>query len=61
MRSSYLAHDPRRIAGDGTFDSIFEKFDIDHLPEREQSSGFVAPFDSLDSGAGARPAGEPIF
>jgi penicillin-binding protein 1A len=49
------------IAGDDTFDSIFEKFDIDHLPEREQSSGFVAPLDSFDSGAGARPAGEPIF
>ena len=49
------------IAGDGTFDSIFEKFDIDHLPDREENTGFVAPLDALDPGAGARPAGEPIF
>ena len=49
------------IAGDGTLDSIFEKFDIDHLPEREQSSGFVAPYDSPESVPGSRPAGEPIF
>ena len=44
-----------KIAGDATIDSIFEKFDIDHLPEREQSSGFVSPSDSLDPGAGSRP------
>jgi penicillin-binding protein 1A len=49
------------IAGDGTFDSIFEKFDVEHLPDREQSSGFVTPLDSLESGAGPRPSGEPIF
>lgn len=50
------------IAGDRTFNSIFEKFDIDHLPDREESTGFGAPLDPLDSGAGAtRPAGEPIF
>jgi hypothetical protein len=50
------------IAGDRTFNSIFEKFDIDHLPDREVSTGFGAPLDPLDSGSGAtRPAGEPIF
>jgi penicillin-binding protein 1A len=49
------------IAGDGTFDSIFEKFDIDHLPEHEQNADFVTPLDSPDSGSGARPAGGPIF
>ena len=49
------------IAGDGTPNSIFEKFDIDHLPDREENTGFVAPLDALDPGAGARPAGEPIF
>jgi penicillin-binding protein 1A len=50
------------IAGDRTFNSIFEKFDIDHLPDRELSTGFGAPLDPLDSGAGVtRPAGEPIF
>jgi penicillin-binding protein 1A len=49
------------IAGDGTLDSIFEKFDVDHLPQREQNADFVAPLDSLDSAPGARPAGGPIF
>jgi penicillin-binding protein 1A len=50
------------IAGDRTFNSIFEKFDIDHLPDREESTGFGVPLDPLDSGAGIpRPAGEPIF
>jgi penicillin-binding protein 1A len=50
------------IAGDRAFDSIFEKFDIDHLPDREESSSFSSPLDTLDPGAGAtRPAGEPIF
>jgi penicillin-binding protein 1A len=49
------------IAGDGTTDSIFEKFDIDHLPDREESGGFVSPLDALDPVPGARPAGEPIF
>ena len=28
------------IASDGTPNSIFEKFDIDHLPEREEDTGF---------------------
>jgi penicillin-binding protein 1A len=49
------------IAGDGTFDSVFEKFDIDHLPEHEQNADFVPSLDSPDSGPGARPAGGPIF
>jgi penicillin-binding protein 1A len=49
------------IAGDGTANSIFEKFDIDHLPEREQNAGFVAPLDSGDQGVVTSSAGEPIF
>jgi penicillin-binding protein 1A len=47
------------IADDGTPHTIFEKFDIDHLPEREEGS-FNAPFDSLDPAEAARPA-ENIF
>ena len=50
------------IADDRTFNSIFEKFDIDHLPDREESSGFVVPLETPESGPGVtRPAGEPIF
>jgi len=43
------------IASDGTPNSIFEKFDIDNLPEREHGSGFV-PSDGVDSGAEPRPS-----
>ena len=50
-----------RIAGDETTDCIFEKFDIDHVPDREPDSGFVAPLDTLEPGAGPRPSGGPIF
>jgi penicillin-binding protein 1A len=48
------------IANDGTPNTIFEKFDIDHLPEREVG-GFSTPLDSLDSGAGAQPASNPFL
>ena len=49
------------IAADGA-DGIFEKFDIDHVPEREQSSGFASPFDSNDEGViQSSGAGQPIF
>ena len=48
------------IAGDGTPNAIFEKFDIDRLPDREDG-GFDAPHDPFDPGAGARPAGNPFF
>jgi penicillin-binding protein 1A len=41
------------IASDGAPNAIFEKFDIDHLPEREVGN---LAFDSLDPDAGARPA-----
>jgi penicillin-binding protein 1A len=51
-----------KIAGDATTDCIFEKFDIDHVPEREQDTGFVPPLDALEPGTPGRPpAGEPIF
>jgi penicillin-binding protein 1A len=44
-----------RIAADGTPNTIFEKFDIDHLPEREEG-GFSVPHDALDAGAPAQSA-----
>jgi penicillin-binding protein 1A len=47
-----------RIAGDGATNTIFEKFDVDHLPEREQSS-FTAPLDAQQPGGGTRSS--PIF
>jgi penicillin-binding protein 1A len=46
------------IASDRTSNSIFEKFDIDHLPEREHDFG-LAPFDALDPAA-PPSAGEQI-
>jgi penicillin-binding protein 1A len=49
------------IAADGTFDSIFEKFDSEHLPDREEDTGFPGPPDALDPESRTRPAGEPIF
>jgi membrane carboxypeptidase/penicillin-binding protein len=48
-----------KIADDRTPNTVFEKFDIDHLPEREVG-GFNASFDVLDSGAPAQPAGNPF-
>jgi penicillin-binding protein 1A len=47
------------IACDGATNSIFEKFDIDHLPAREACSGFTVPLD--DPAGGPRPSGGPIF
>jgi penicillin-binding protein 1A len=47
------------IAGDGAPNSIFEKFDIDHLPEREEG-GFSAPHEALDAGAPSQPASDPF-
>jgi hypothetical protein len=48
------------IADDGTSNTIFEKFDIDRLPERETRS-FSAPLDAFDSASGARPASNPFL
>ena len=48
------------IADDGTPYTIFEKFDLDHLPERE-TRNFSAPLDALDPGAGARPPSNPFL
>jgi penicillin-binding protein 1A len=52
-----------RIANDCRFDSIFEKFDIDHLPEREATDGACSePLNALEPGSEARPSStEPIF
>jgi penicillin-binding protein 1A len=49
-----------KIAADDAPDAIFEKFDIDHLPEREVGA-FSAPFDPLDPDAEAAPSRAPIF
>lgn len=48
------------IASDEATDTIFEKFDIDHVPEREPDSALVQ-FDSLTPGAPSRPTDQPIF
>jgi len=47
------------IASDAARDSVFEKFDIDHIPEREPDPGFA----TFDPAAPTGPArrGEPIF
>jgi penicillin-binding protein 1A len=47
------------IADDRTPNAIFEKFDIDHVPDREAGL-FIAPPDTLDSGTGTRPASNPF-
>jgi penicillin-binding protein 1A len=49
------------IASDSTPGSIFEKFDIDHLPEREEGAAYTEHVNPLDPGTEVRPAGEPIF
>ena len=45
-----------RIANDRTPNTIFEKFDIDHLPEREEQSSV----DPGDSGGESHPARNPF-
>jgi penicillin-binding protein 1A len=49
------------ITSDRTQDGIFEKFDIDHLPEREEGSLFASPADPLDPSIATRPTSEQIF
>ena len=48
------------IADDRARDTIFEKFDIDHVPDREEG-GYVPSLDGLDAGPGSKPAGNPFF
>ena len=50
------------IADDRAVDTIFEKFDIDHLPAREQAH-YIPPssLEGLDPGAPSRPVGSPFF
>jgi penicillin-binding protein 1A len=48
------------IADDRARDTLFEKFDIDHVPDREEG-GYIAPLDGLDAGSGSRPAGNPFL
>jgi penicillin-binding protein 1A len=48
------------IASDRAANSMFEKFDIDNVPEREPDVGFSNPFDVIAPGTPVRP-GEPIF
>jgi penicillin-binding protein 1A len=47
------------IAGANTPNSIFEKFDIDNVPERERDAPAPNPFDVVTPGSQVRP-GEPI-
>jgi membrane carboxypeptidase/penicillin-binding protein len=50
------------IANDCRPDSIFEKFDIEHLPEREPADRVCSgSFNALEPGSDTRPSGEPIF
>jgi penicillin-binding protein 1A len=48
------------IASDGEPNTIFEKFDIDNLPEREPDTVSSSPFNPLEPAAPTR-SGEPIF
>ncbi len=50
-----------RIASDRRPDSIFEKFDIDHLPEREPDNLFSDPRNAFEPGVDRPSSGEPIF
>ena len=49
------------IADDRAVDTIFEKFDIDHLPAREEGGYIPSSLEGLDPGAGSRPAGNPFL
>jgi penicillin-binding protein 1A len=49
-----------KIADDRTPNAIFEKFDIDHVPEREEGM-FHGSFDPLDPGAETQPATNPFL
>jgi penicillin-binding protein 1A len=49
------------IASDGAPNSLFEKFDIDNVPDREPDA-VASPFTQLEPGTTpARSSGEPIF
>jgi penicillin-binding protein 1A len=48
-----------RILSQATPDSIFEKFDIDHLPEREHDSD-LTPFEDLEQGVTTAPNNEQL-
>jgi penicillin-binding protein 1A len=48
-----------RVACDGAPNTIFEKFDVKHPPEREEC-GFTSPLDSLDPRAPVGPAKNPF-
>ncbi|HVY64952.1 MAG TPA: PBP1A family penicillin-binding protein [Gammaproteobacteria bacterium] len=48
------------IAGDGAPNSIFEKFDIDNVPDREPDSA-ASPFNAPGPGVTPSRSGEPIF
>jgi len=48
------------IADDRTPNTVFEKFDIDHVPEREEG-GFHGQFDAVDPGVEPLPAAKDPF
>jgi penicillin-binding protein 1A len=49
------------VASDDAANSIFEKFDIDNVPEREPDAGFSSPFDVQTPGTPPIRPGEQIF
>jgi len=48
-----------RIACDGAPNTIFERFDVEHLPEREEC-GYTSPLHPLDPGVPVGPAKNPF-
>jgi membrane carboxypeptidase/penicillin-binding protein len=48
------------IANNAARDTVFEKFDIDYIPEREADTDVVDSFDPANPATPQRPSG-PIF
>jgi penicillin-binding protein 1A len=48
------------IAPDGAPNTIFERFDIDNVPEREEST-FSSPLDTFEPGVPSLPSGNPFL
>jgi penicillin-binding protein 1A len=48
------------IAPDGAPNTIFERFDIDNVPEREEST-FSSPFETFEPGVPSLPSGNPFL
>jgi penicillin-binding protein 1A len=48
------------IAPDGAANTIFERFDIDNVPEREEST-FSSPLETFEPGVPSLPSGNPFL